>query len=125
MGGAVKAIETRFYQQEISTSAYKYQLAIEKKEKLVIGVNAFEGDHEPEPDTLKIDESVAQRQLTRLKKIRSERDNPKVNNALDTLKASARSKENLIPNILKCVEAYGTVGEISDTLREVWGEYQE
>jgi len=124
MGGAVKAIEQKFCQNEIMQSAYKYQLAIEKKEKIIVGMNEFQATHEPGPEILKIDESVQKRQIERLKNIRSTRDHGKVQMALDKLRTAAGSNENLIPYILNCVELYASVGEISDGLRDVWGEYE-
>ncbi len=125
MGGAVKAIEQQFYQNEIMESAYKYQLAIEKKEKIIVGVNEFTGDAGPEVEILKMDESGSQRQLDRLKKVKSTRNNSDAKAALAGLRSAAQGNENLLPHILRSVEAYASVGEISDTLRELWGEYKE
>ncbi len=125
MGGAVKAIEQQFYQNEIMESAYKYQLAIEKKEKIIVGVNEFTGDAGPEVEILKMDESGSQRQLDRLKKVKSTRNNSDAKAALAGLRSAAQGNENLLPHILRSVEAYASVGEISDTLRELWGEYKD
>ncbi len=125
MGGAVKAIEGKFYQNEIMESAYKYQRAIEQKEKIIVGVNEFRTDSEPEVELLKIDETVARKQRERLLKIKASRDNSDVKKVLTNLRSAAVGNENLLPHILSCVEAYASVGEISDTLREVWGEYKE
>jgi methylmalonyl-CoA mutase N-terminal domain/subunit len=125
MGGAVKAIEQKFYQQEIMESAYRYQLALERKEKIVIGVNEFAGGEQSEVEIMKIDESVARKQVARLAEIRSARSNATVRSLLSDLKAVALTRENLIPFILRAVEAYASVGEISDALREVWGEHKE
>ena len=125
LGGAVKAIEQKFYQREIMESAYRYQRAIETKEKIIVGVNEFVSEKEPETEILRIDPSVAKKQIERLTKVRGRRNANTVRSALSDLKAEALSKENLIPFILRCVEAYASIGEISDALREVWGEYKE
>lgn len=125
MGGAVKAIEQKFYQNEIMESAYKYQLAIEKKEKIIVGVNDFTTDTTQDVETLKIDESVGVRQCERLGKVKGERNNANLKEALTGLHSAASEKENVLPHILQCVEAYASVGEISDVLRNVWGEHKE
>ncbi len=123
MGGAVLAIEQQFYQTEIATSAYEYQKAIEKKEKIIVGVNEFVSQDEHNPSLLRIDDQVRTIQIERLTKLKKERDNQKVFTSLAKLKQAAQTDENLLPRILECVELYTTLGEISDTLREVWGEY--
>ena len=125
MGGAVKAIEQKFYQTEIMESAYRYQLAIEKKEKVIVGVNEFTTGTEPDVEILRVDESVAQRQCDRLSKVKATRNNGEVVSALAVLKKAAAGHDNLLPHILRSVEAYASVGEISDALREVWGDHQE
>jgi len=125
LGGAVKAIEKRFFQNEIAESAYKYQLAIESKEKVIVGVNDFIANEESDIEILRIDETVAKRQIERLNKVRSTRNNEDVKKALGELRNAAGSEQNLIPYILKSVEVYASVGEISDVLREVWGEYKD
>jgi methylmalonyl-CoA mutase N-terminal domain/subunit len=125
LGGAVNAIENKFFQTEISASAYKYQLAIEKKEKVIVGVNEFAANEVSPVEILRIDESVARRQVERLKNVRATRKAENVRTALANLKTTAGTHENLIPLILACVEAYASVGEISNVLRDVWGEYKE
>lgn len=125
MGGAVRAIEQRFVQQQISESAYRYQLEIERKEKIIVGVNEFVTAEDAGGEILRVDESAARRQIERLQRVRSTRDARKVSETLAALRSAARTSENLIPYILRCVEAYASVGEISDTLRSVWGEYTE
>jgi methylmalonyl-CoA mutase N-terminal domain/subunit len=125
LGGAVNAIEQKFYQQEIMKSAYEYQLAVERKEKVIVGVNDFVSDGDAAAEVLRIDESVARKQMERLNATRAQRDGKAVRASLSSLKHAAQSAENLIPRILDCVEVYASVGEISDTLREVWGEYGE
>jgi methylmalonyl-CoA mutase N-terminal domain/subunit len=125
LGGSVRAIEQRFFQTEIAESAYKYQRAIEQTEKIIVGVNDFVVDEEPVADILRIDESVARRQIERLSKVRATRNNDAVRVALADLTSAAATDHNLLPFILKCVESYASVGEISDVLRAVWGEYKE
>jgi len=124
MGGMVKAIELGFPQREIVDSAYWYQKAVDKKEKIIVGVNAFEMDHEP-ISILEIDESVAKQQLTRLKEVRERRNSARVKQDLKDLKKAAEDDVNLMPFILKCVKSYATLGEIIDALKEVFGEYEE
>jgi methylmalonyl-CoA mutase N-terminal domain/subunit len=123
MGGAVKAIEVQFYQKEIAASAYEYQTAIESKEKIIVGVNEYTVEEEQQPETLRIDENVRSRQIEQLQVVRRNRDGQKVQAALKALVAAASSEENLIPLILACVEQNATVGEISDSLRSIWGEH--
>ncbi len=124
MGGMVKAIELGFPQKEIADSAYWYQKAVDKKEKIIVGVNAFEMEHEPIP-LLKIDEAVAKQQLARLKKIKETRNNKEVKAKLLDLKKAAEDGQNLMPFLLNGVKAYATLGEIMDVLKEVYGEYKE
>jgi methylmalonyl-CoA mutase N-terminal domain/subunit len=124
MGGMVKAIELGFPQKEIADSAYWYQKAVEKKEKIIVGVNAFEMDHEPIP-TLKIKDTVAQQQLDRLKKVKEARNHSEVKNKLLDLKKAAEDNQNLMPFLLGCVKTYTTLGEIMNALKEVYGEYRE
>ncbi|MCX7761930.1 MAG: methylmalonyl-CoA mutase family protein [Candidatus Kryptonium sp.] len=125
MGGAVKAIEAGFMQSEIARSAYEYQMKIERKEKIIVGVNEFRTDEKQKVEIFKLNEEAIKKQIERLRKLRCERDNDKVKSTLKRLRESALSGENLIPPIIECVEAYATIGEISDTLREIWGEYKE
>jgi len=124
MGGMVKAIELGFPQKEIADSAYWYQKAVEKKEKLIVGVNAFEMEHSPIP-TLEIEEQVARQQLERLKEVKRTRNNSEVKAGLLDLKKAAQDDQNLMPFILNCVRVYATLGEIMNSLKEVYGEYKE
>jgi methylmalonyl-CoA mutase N-terminal domain/subunit len=124
MGGMVKAIEMGFPQREIIDSAYWYQKAVEKKEKIIVGVNAFEKEYEP-ISLLEIDESVAKQQLARLEEVKKTRNSSKVSEDLGDLKKAAEDEANLMPFILKCVKSYATLGEIIEALKEVYGEYQE
>jgi methylmalonyl-CoA mutase N-terminal domain/subunit len=124
MGGMVKAIELGFPQKEIADSAYMYQKAVEKKEKIIVGVNAYEMEYEPIP-FLKIDETVAEQHTARLRDVKKTRNNAQVGKKILDLKKAASDKQNLMPYILSCVKSYATLGEIMDSLREVYGEYQE
>jgi methylmalonyl-CoA mutase, N-terminal domain len=126
MGGMVNAIEHAFPQREIQEAAYAYQKAIERKEKIVVGVNEFVADEEPPIDILLIDESAADRQITQLRKLRESRDNEKVRRSLAQLKqAASDGTVNMMPTILDCVRSYATLGEICDELRGVYGTYEE
>ncbi|MDD8018413.1 MAG: methylmalonyl-CoA mutase family protein [Bacteroidota bacterium] len=124
MGGSVKAIEQNFFQLEIADSAYKYQRAIDEKEKIIVGVNAYTVSESATEGLLKVDESIREEQITRLKNIKSRRDNKTVTSSLTALKKAAQGKENLLPSMLHSVEAYASIGEISDALRSVWGLYE-
>lgn len=125
LGGAPKAIEKGFIQKEIQDAAYEYQKAIESGEMIVVGVNKFQMEEEPPKNILKVDPAVAEKQKERLAKLRSERDNEKVKEALAGVEKAARSEENLMPYIIEAVKSYATLGEICDVLRNVFGVYQE
>ena len=125
LGGMVQAIEQGFPQREIQEAAYEYQLAIERKEKIIVGVNEFEIEDEPPIEILLIDESVAERQIAALKRLRASRDNHQVQTTLNALKEAARGETNMMEPILDCVRAYATLGEMCDTLRGVYGVYEE
>lgn len=125
LGGMLKAIEIGFPQREIQEAAYQYQKAVEHQEEIVVGVNKFQIEENDVIPTLKIDDSIEKNQVARIRALRERRDSAKAENALNSLKFSAQSDENLLPKILDCVENYVTVGEISHCLRSVWGEYQE
>ena len=124
MGGMVKAIELGFPQKEIADAAYRYQKAVEKKEKVIVGVNAFEMEHEPIP-ILCIDETAAQQQLARLREVKKTRRSAQVKERLLDLKKAARDEENLMPYILRAVKTYATLGEVMDSLKEIYGEFKE
>ncbi len=124
MGGMVKAIELGFPQREIADSAYKYQKAVERKEKIIVGVNAFQMDYESIP-FLHIDESVARQQLERLKEVKKTRNQARVKQNLQDLKKAAEDSQNLMPSLIKTVKSYATLGEIVDSLKEVFGVYRE
>ena len=125
MGGAIKAIESGYIQQEISESAYQYQKEIESKRRIIVGVNQFQIEEAPLKDILRIQPEVERYQKQKLTTVRKERDQESVKQTLATLKKAAQGTENLVPPILEAVRAYATRGEISDTLREVFGEYRE
>ena len=125
MGGAVEAVKNHFFQNEIARSAYEYQKKVESGEQVIVGVNRFTIEEEPPEKILRVDEAAAARQVQRVKELRQRRDNAAVQRALHRLKEAAHTSENLMPYIIEAVEQYATVGEISDTLREVFGEYHE
>src|SRR5262245_580438 len=125
MGGMVEAIERGFPQKEIAESAYKFQQAVERKEKVIVGVNGFVQEDDPPVEILYIDESAAEKQLGKLDALRRTRDNDRVRQTLDRLQTAAGTPQNLMPLILDAVRAYATLGEMCDALREAWGEYEE
>jgi methylmalonyl-CoA mutase N-terminal domain/subunit len=125
MGGMIKAIESGFVQSEIQRAAYDFQRSVETKEQIVVGVNDFVASEDRSIPTLRIDAEIERNQVHRLQALRAKRDSEKAKTALAELERRARGTENLLPAILAAVEAYATVGEISDTLRRVYGEYQE
>jgi methylmalonyl-CoA mutase N-terminal domain/subunit len=127
LGGMVVAIEGGFPQREISESAYKFQQAVERRERIIVGVNDSTGGTEAEHPmtTLYVDEAAGERQLRKLEQLRRSRNSSAVQAALDELREAARTGQNTMPPILDAVRAYATVGEMCDALREVWGEYEE
>ena len=124
MGGSVAAIETGFMQNKIAESAYAYQKAIESNEKIIVGVNQFRNDSEIDIPILKINESIRQEQIQKLKVLKNNRDAQKVADCLTAIKNAAKGSDNLMPVVIEAVEANCTLGEISDALRNVFGEYQ-
>ena len=125
-GGMVEAIEAGFPQREMQDASYEFQKAVESRDKIIVGVNDYVMPEEASPmNLLQIDESVAELQAGRLKKLRSERDNVRVQETLKSLAEGARGRENTMPLLLDCVRAYATLGEMCDALRPVFGEYQE
>ena len=125
MGGAVAAIRNRFFQDEIASSAYRYQRDIEEDDKVIVGVNRFQQSEEEQPEILRINEEMVRSQLERLRRVREERDSEAVESALARLRNAAAGADNLMPLIVEAVEVYATVGEIADVLRQVFGEYRE
>jgi methylmalonyl-CoA mutase N-terminal domain/subunit len=125
MGGMVAAVEQGFPQREIAESAYRFQQAVEKKEKVIVGVNDFVMEDATPTPILYIDEAAGSRQIERLADVRARRDQARVEAALAGLRAAAASDANTMYPLLDCVRAYATVGEMCDALRAVWGEYEE
>jgi methylmalonyl-CoA mutase N-terminal domain/subunit len=125
MGGAVKAIESGYIQGEIGESAYQYQKEIEAKKRIIVGLNQFQIEEEPLRDILRIKPEVERYQKEKLARVKKERNDTRVKETLAHLKRTAQGTENLIPPILEAVKSYATLGEISDTLRDVFGEYRE
>ena len=126
MGGAIPAIEKGFFQKEIADSAYKYQRETDEKKRTIVGVNDYTIEEKECPiELLRIDPNVERDQLAGLQKLKRERDNRKAKQALEKLHYSAEKDENLMPVIIEAVKAYATLGEISDVLRQVYGEYKE
>lgn len=124
MGGAIVAIESGFMQRQILESAYQFLKQVESGERIVVGVNKFRVE---EPTTLKltkVDTTVEERQIAKLRKLRKERDNDKVRTTLKELKQAAIEGVNLVPPCIAAVKAYATIGEMCDVLRDVWGEYK-
>jgi methylmalonyl-CoA mutase N-terminal domain/subunit len=125
MGGMVEAIEHGFPQKEIAESSYRFQQAVERREKIVVGVNDFVQDTDSGVEILYIDDTASERQLGRLESLRQTRDNAEVRRTLDGLRKAAGGTGNLMTPILDAVRAYATLGEMCDALRDVWGEYEE
>jgi len=123
MGGSVKAIEQEYMQQEIARSAYEYQNKVESGENILVGVNRFTEPDEAAVNLFRVDDSIRRQQTEKIEQLKRERNNEAVGNAMAQLYEAAKGTENLMPFILSAVENYATLGEISDTLRQVFGEY--
>jgi methylmalonyl-CoA mutase N-terminal domain/subunit len=121
----LRAIEVGFPQMEIQKSAYEYQQAVERGEQVVVGVNRFQTEGAQSIPTMRMDPEIERSQVARLNALRARRDSAKSRTALEEVERRARGSENLMPAILTAVEAYATVGEISDALRRAFGEYRE
>jgi len=124
LGGMVAAIERGYPQREIADASYRYQVAVDRKEKIIVGVNDYVAEEKP-IDILQIDETVARRQAARLSRLRAERSNDEVARRLTTLRSAAAAGDNLMPHLYEAVKAYATLGEICDALRSVFGTYEE
>ena len=124
LGGAVVAIEKAYIQKEIQDSAYKWQMEVERNERVIVGVNKFQIEEKPVEGLLKIDESVGKLQKDKLAKLRATRDNAAVTAKLAALEAACKGEDNLMPLILDAVKAYATLGEVCGVMRKVFGEYQ-
>ena len=124
MGGAVSAIEQGFIQEQIASSSYKYTQAIERNEKIIVGVNKYVSNDGIKIPIMKIDDSIQQTQIAQLTKFKANRNQEEVKQKLDKIVAVANSSENLMPSVIDAVEAHCTLGEIANVLRGVWGEYK-
>ncbi len=125
MGGMLRAIEAGYPQREIQEAAYEYQRAVENKSEIVVGVNKFQTEEKESIPIQRVDPKIEREQTERLRAVRARRDAARAENALAKLAEAASTEENILPRILECVESYVTVGEISNKLRTVWGEYRE
>ena len=125
LGGMLRAIETGYVQAQIQQAAYEYQQAVERGEFVVVGVNRFTEENGEPIETMRIDPEIERAQIARVRALRARRDGAKAQAALAEVERRARTAENLMPAILYAVEAYATVGEVSDALRRAFGEYQE
>ena len=125
MGGMVAAIERGFVQKEVQDSAYKYQMEIEKGDRVIVGVNKFQIEEPPVKGLLRVDMTIQQKQVEKLKRIKESRDNIRVKSILSELEKKAEGNSNLMPIILEAVKSYASIGEITNTLRKVFGEYKE
>ena len=123
MGGSVAAIEQGFMQTEIANASYKYQRTVETKEKIIVGVNQFTEEEKAPVDLLRVDDSIRKVQAEKLEKLRAKRNNDAVVSCLRNIKNAAREDKNLMPFVIEAVENYATLGEIADSLREIYGEY--
>ena len=124
-GGMLKAIENGYPQREIQEAAYEYQRAVESEKEIVVGVNKFQIEEDAGVPILKIDERIEKNQIERVRAVRAKRDAKQAETNLKNLEDAAKTDANLLPKILDCVENYVTVGEISNKLRKIWGEYRE
>jgi methylmalonyl-CoA mutase N-terminal domain/subunit len=124
MGGMVEAISKGYVQREIQDAAYAWQKRVETKEQVVVGVNAFKAD-DPPVTVMKVDPALEEQQVKRLKEFRAARNATATKQALEAVRAAAKGKDNLMPPILAAVKAQATLGEVSDALRDVFGEYRE
>ncbi len=125
MGGMVRAIELGYPMKERAEASFRYQRQVEKKEKIIVGVNNFVVEDETPLPILKIDDQIEKEQIESLKKVKASRHAGEVEETLNALKAAAQTQENLIPHILKAVKTYASVGEVMGVLREVFGEYRD
>jgi methylmalonyl-CoA mutase N-terminal domain/subunit len=125
IGGAAKAIERGYVQQEIQDSAYKYQMEVEAGHRIIVGMNKFQVKEAAPKGLLKVDPMVGELQKQKLDNLRKERDNSKVESSLEALRQAAQGEDNLMPFILEAVRSYATLGEVCGVLREVFGEYQQ
>jgi len=124
MGGSLAGIERGFFQSEIRQNAYRLKQEIDKGGRIIVGVNKFTDTAEQKQEIMKIDNSIQEKQIQNLRKLRSTRNKNKSESALTKMKSAAEKDENLMPYILESVRSYATLGEISNTFRDVFGIYQ-
>ncbi|WP_425447836.1 acyl-CoA mutase large subunit family protein [Dethiothermospora halolimnae] len=125
IGGAPRAIDMGYIQKEIMDAAYQHQIEVENGERIVVGMNKYQTEEEPPKELLKVDPAVGERQKERIAKLKENRDNDKVNKALENLKGACEGTENVMPYILDAVKEYATLGEICGVMRDVFGEYEQ
>jgi len=124
MGGSIKAIEKGFFQSEIRQNAYRLKKEADAGDRILVGVNKYSEVEEKSPELLKIDDRIEMQQRKALQQLRSSRDNVKLDKALSAMKSAADTDENLMPYIIASAKAFATTGEISNTFRQVFGEYR-
>jgi len=125
IGGAIKAIEAGYIQKEIGDSAFQYQIDVEKEANIIVGLNKFQIEEQPLTNLLKVNPEVGRLQCEKLESVKKQRDDAKLKKALKDLENVAKGDGNLMPNIMESVRNYATLGEITDILRGVFGEYRE
>jgi methylmalonyl-CoA mutase N-terminal domain/subunit len=125
LGGVIAAIEQNFMQREIAEASYRYQSEIEKQQRVIVGVNRYQQEDEPELEILRIDPALEQKQIERVQALRGRRDAALAESTLAELKRAASGDTNLMEPILACARAYVTMGEMCDTLRDIWGTWRE
>jgi methylmalonyl-CoA mutase N-terminal domain/subunit len=124
LGGSVKAVENHFMQHEIEEAAFRYQREVERGERVIVGVNRYTSGEDPDMELHSVDESIRDRQLERLKELKDNRDNGAVERSLADLRRTAEGTENLLYPMKEALANLATLGEVSDTLREVFGQYR-
>jgi methylmalonyl-CoA mutase N-terminal domain/subunit len=124
-GRIVRAVEEGYPQKELAESAFRYQREVEARERLIVGVNAFQSDREDRIPLLQIDDALAREQIARLEEVRRTRDPERHRTALAAVEAACRDGSNLVPPVLEAVKAYATLGEVCDVFRRVFGVYRE
>ena len=125
MGGMVAAIENGWVQKEIHESAYRQQKMIDDGEKIIVGVNKFQIEEDHKPEILKVDPSIGEKQVKKLEELKKKRDNTAVKSTLNALSQAAKDGKNIVPFIYDAVTSYATLGEITNVLRDIYGEYTE
>ncbi len=125
MGGVISCLEQGYFHKELGQSAYNYQKQIEDKERIIVGANRYQTKEETQIPVFKVDEAIEARQIARLQELKTKRDENAVNTALTKVETAARENRNTVPETIEAIKAYATVGEISDILRKVYGEYRD